>query len=126
MFHYALGDLVPLNWLLNLRITKVLCTKLLAKVSLSFNNSFGLKSLINRFYRRDLPYYGTTYWGGHITNAQLEYSINDVIYLHLIYVQLIRIAWLEKRTATFYVATEAVCLLAMLESDHWDYTKLMS
>ena len=66
-------------------------------------------------------------FGGELTDAQLKYCANDVIYLHKIHVELIKILEREKRINLYndclkFIKTRVDLDLASFKDDIWAHS----
>ena len=88
IFHYARMDLLFLRKYLNVRVENVLDTKIASKLCRTYTQNHGLKDLVLEFCGKKLDKrLGSSDWNkklDELTDAQLQYCSNDVIYLHKI------------------------------------------
>ena len=85
IFHFARFDLAILQKTFNIEIHNIYCTKIASKIARTYTDAHGLKALIKEFFNIDISKKEqSSYWGGHITDEQLKYASNDVLFLHRI------------------------------------------
>lgn len=85
IFHFARFDLAILQKTFNIEINNVYCTKIASKIARTYTDAHGLKVLIKEFFNIDISKREqSSYWGGDITDEQLKYASNDVLFLHKI------------------------------------------
>ena len=71
---------------LDIDVQNISCTKIMSKIARSYSDKHGLKDLIKEFIGIDVSkQLQTSDFGGDLSEKQLEYCANDVIYLHKIY-----------------------------------------
>mgnify|MGYP003330056122 CR=1 FL=1 len=76
----------------------ILDTKIASKLARSYSDNHSLKHLIKEFINIDISkQFQNSDFGGKLTNAQLKYCANDVIYLHEIHKKLNEILERENR-----------------------------
>ena len=98
LFHYARSDLAHIKYYLKTDVKNVECTKLQSKLARTFSDSHSLKTLIKEFANVDVSkQFQTSDFGGELTQGQLKYCSNDVIYLHKIHNELNKILERECR-----------------------------
>lgn len=86
IFHYARFDMAILQKTFNIKINNIYCTKIASKIARTYTDAHGLKVLIKEFFNIEISKKEqSSYWGGNeITDEQLKYASNDVIFLHKI------------------------------------------
>ena len=98
IFHYARSDLAHIKYYLKTDVNNVECTKIQSKIARTFSDNHSLKSLIKEFINVDISkQFQTTDFGGELSQGQLKYCDNDVIYLHIINEELNKILLRENR-----------------------------
>ena len=69
-------------------MNNIFCTKISSKIVRTYTDAHGLKSLVQEFCNKNLDKrQGSSDWNRNISelsDKQLEYAANDVIYLHKI------------------------------------------
>ena len=86
IFHYARADLAFIYRYLEVEIKNVECTKIMSKICRSYTDKHGLKDLIKEFIGIDISKsLQSSDFGGKLSDKQLQYCANDVVYLHKIF-----------------------------------------
>ena len=112
---------------LNVKVENVNCTKLMSKIARSYSDKHGLKDLIKEFTGNDVSKnLQSSDFGGDLSEKQLQYCANDVIYLHQIYNGLQKILLREKRDSLYkdaikFIHTRVNLDLASFTSDIWSH-----
>ena len=82
IFHFALMDCAFLDRYMSISIENVFCTKIASKLARTYSNSHSLGSLLEELLGLEKEKkMQTSYWGGDITQEQMQYAANDVKYL---------------------------------------------
>ena len=98
LFHYARSDLTHIRYYLKTDVNNIECSKIKSKLARTFSDSHSLKILIKEFANVDVSkQFQTSDFGGELSQGQLRYCANDVIYLHKIHSELDKILEREKR-----------------------------
>ena len=98
IFHFARSDLMFIKKYLEIEVENVDCSKIASKIARTFSDKHGLKDLIKEFIGVDVSkQLQTSDFGGLLTEKQLKYCANDVIYLHKIFEGLEKILIREDR-----------------------------
>ena len=98
LFHYARSDLAHIKYYLKTDVNNIECSKIKSKLARTFSDSHSLKTLIKEFANVDVSkQFQTSDFGGELSQGQLKYCANDVIYLHKIHSELDKILEREKR-----------------------------
>ncbi|MDR1495172.1 MAG: ribonuclease H-like domain-containing protein [Rickettsiales bacterium] len=86
IFHYARFDMAIIQKTFGLRLENVYCTKIASKIARTYSEVHGLKALIREFFNIEISKKEQgSYWGGdEISEDQLRYAANDVLFLHRI------------------------------------------
>ena len=93
----------------------------------TFSDSHSLKTLIKEFANVDVSkHFQTSDFGGELTPGQLKYCSNDVIYLHKIHDELIKILERENRIELYknclkFLKTRVDLDLALFRDDIWSH-----
>ena len=86
--HYLRYDVSGLEYFLKCNVKNIFDTKIASKLCRTYTDSHGLKDLVMEFCNKKLDKrLGSSDWNKNLeqlTNAQLQYCSNDVIYLHKI------------------------------------------
>ena len=125
IFHYARSDLAHIKYYLKTEVTNVECTKIQSKIARTFSDNHSLKTLIKEFINIDISkQFQTTDFGGELSQGQLKYCANDVIYLHKINEELNKILVRENRIDLYqeclkFLKTRVELDLALFKDDIW-------
>ena len=102
LFHFARADLLFIKKYLNVDIKNINCTKIMSKIARSYSDKHGLKDLIKEFIGIDISkQLQTSDFGGDLSDKQIKYCAQDVVYLHKIYDSLKKI--LERETRFCFI-----------------------
>ena len=103
--HFLRFDKSALEYFLKCKLKNIFCTKICSKIIRTYDSNHGLKDLVREFCNKSLDKrYGSSDWNKDIeelSDKQLEYAANDVIYLHKIKSQLEKMLIREKRMDLF-------------------------
>ena len=125
IFHYGRADMSHIKYYLKTDTNNILDTKIASKLARSYSDSHSLKTLIKEFANVDVSkQFQNSDFGGELTPAQLKYCANDVIYLHKIHDELIKILDRENRTELYkdclrFLKTRVDLDLALFKDDIW-------
>ena len=125
IFHFSRADLAHIKYYLKIDTKNILDTKIASKLARSYSDSHSLKTLIKEFVNIDISkQFQNSDFGGELTPAQLKYCANDVIYLHRIHDELLKILDREKRTELYkeclkFLKTRVDLDLALFRDDIW-------
>tara|TARA_A100001011_G_scaffold207573_1_gene215766 strand:+ start:1920 stop:2531 length:612 start_codon:yes stop_codon:yes gene_type:complete len=127
LFHFARADLLFIKKYLGVNIKNVNCTKIMSKIARSYTDKHGLKDLIKEFVGIDISkQLQTSDFGGELTDKQLKYCAQDVIYLHKIYESLEKILQRENRIILYkdtikFIYTRVELDFASFKEDIWSH-----
>ena len=127
IFHYGRADLAHIKFYLKTDTNNILDTKIASRLARSYSDNHSLKTLIKEFINLDInKQFQNSDFGGELTQAQLKYCANDVIYLHQIHDELIKILIREKRFNLYkdclkFLKTRVELDLAMFKDDIWSH-----
>ena len=127
IFHYARSDLAHIKYYLKTDVNNVECTKIQSKIARTFSDNHSLKTLIKEFINIDISkQFQTTDFGGELSQGQLKYCANDVIYLHKIHDELNKILKRENRVELYndclkFLKTRIDLDLALFKDDIWSH-----
>ena len=103
--HFLRFDKSALEFFLKCKIKNIFDTKIASKIVRTYTDAHGLKNLVQEFCNKSIDKrQGSSDWNKDIdqlTDKQLEYSANDVIYLHKIKLELESMLIREKRFDLF-------------------------
>ena len=127
IFHFARSDLLFIKKYLEIEVENVDCSKIASKLARTFSDKHGLKDLIKEFIGIDVSkQLQTSDFGGDLTEKQLKYCANDVLYLHKINDALTKILKREKRYHLYedclkFINTRVNLDLASFSDDIWSH-----
>ena len=103
--HFLRFDKSALEYFLKCKIKNIFDTKIASKIVRTYTDAHGLKNLTQEFCNKSLDKrQGSSDWNKDIndlSDKQLEYAANDVIYLHKIKLELEKMLIIEKRMEVF-------------------------
>ena len=103
--HFLRFDKNSLEFFLKCKIKNIFDTKIASKIVRTYTDAHGLKNLVQEFCYKSLDKrQGSSDWNKDIdelSNKQLEYAANDVIYLHKIKKELENMLIRENRIEIF-------------------------
>ena len=101
IFHFARFDKSALEFFLKCKIKNIFDTKIASKVVRTYTDQHGLKNLVYEFCNKTLDKRsGSSDWNkdiNELSDRQLEYAANDVIFLHKIKSELEKMLRRENR-----------------------------
>jgi ribonuclease D len=127
IFHYGRADIAHIKYYLKTETNNILDTKIASKLARSYSDSHSLKTLIKEFINVDISkQFQSSDFGGELTPAQLKYCANDVVYLHKIHEELIKILEREKRINLYnnclkFLKIRVELDLASFKEDIWSH-----
>jgi ribonuclease D len=100
IFHFARFDLAAIKFYLGIEIKNIYCTKIASKLTRTYTDSHGLRSLCEELLKIEISKkQQSSDWGNQeISAEQIKYAANDVLYLHRIKQRLDLMLEREKRT----------------------------
>ena len=110
-----------------LNIENINCTKIMSKIARSYTDKHGLKDLIKEFIGIDISkQLQSSDFGGELTEKQLKYCAQDVLYLHKIYEFLHKILVRENRINLYnetvkFINTRVELDYASFKEDIWSH-----
>ena len=103
--HFLRFDKNSLEFFLKCKIKNIFDTKIASKIVRTYTDAHGLKNLVQEFCNKSLDKrQGSSDWNkdiNELTDKQLEYAANDVVYLHKIKNELEKMLIREKRMDIF-------------------------
>ena len=127
LFHFARADLLFIKKYLGIDVKNVNCTKIMSKIARGYSDKHGLKDLIKEFIGIDVSkQLQTSDFGGELTDKQLKYCAQDVVYLHKIYECLEKILIRENRIDLYketikFINTRVKLDFASFKEDIWSH-----
>ena len=108
--HFLRFDKNALEYFLKCKLKNIFDTKIASKIVRTYTDAHGLKNLVQEFCNKSIDKrQGSSDWNKDIdelTDKQLEYAANDVIYLHRIKKDLEKMLIREKRIDVFQKCLE--------------------
>tara|TARA_B100000886_G_scaffold295436_1_gene222270 strand:+ start:308 stop:931 length:624 start_codon:yes stop_codon:yes gene_type:complete len=103
--HFLRFDKNALEYFLKCKVKTIFDTKIASKIVRTYTDAHGLKNLVQEFCNKSIDKrQGSSDWNKDIeklSDKQLEYAANDVIYLHKIKTELESMLIREKRMEIF-------------------------
>ena len=127
IFHYGRADIAHIKYYLKTETNNIFDTKVASKLARSYSDNHSLKTLIKEFINIDISkQFQNSDFGGKLSDAQLKYCANDVIYLHKIHNELIKILERENRVDLYkqclkFLKTRVELDLALFKEDIWSH-----
>ena len=127
IFHFGRADLAHIKHYLKTDTNNILDTKIASKLARSYSDNHSLKTLIKEFVNIDINKQSqSSDFGGNLTQAQLKYCANDVIFLHKIHEELNKILIRENRINLYndclkFLKTRVELDLAQFKDDIWSH-----
>ena len=127
IFHFARADLAFINFYFKAKAKNVDCTKIKSKLSRTYSDKHGLKDLIKEFVGIDISKQKqSSDFGGELSESQIKYCANDVVYLHKIHYELNKILERENRIKLYqdclkFLKTRVDLDLALFKDDIWSH-----
>ena len=127
IFHYGRADIAHIKYYLKTETNNILDTKIASKLARSYSDNHSLKTLIKEFINIDISkQFQSSDFGGNLTPSQLKYCANDVVYLHEIHNNLLKILDRENRVELYenclkFLKTRVELDLALFKEDIWSH-----
>ena len=103
--HFLRFDKSALEFFLKCKMKNIFDTKIASKIVRTYTDGHGLKNLVQEFCNKSLDKrQGSSDWNkdiNELSEKQLEYAANDVVYLHKIKAELEKMLIREKRIGIF-------------------------
>ncbi len=103
--HFLRFDKNALEFFLKCKIKNIFDTKIASRIVRTYTDAHGLKNLVQEFCNKSLDKrQGSSDWNkdiNELSQKQLEYAANDVVYLHKIKSELEKMLLREKRMEVF-------------------------
>lgn len=122
VFHFARFDMLAIYKYLGVLMKNVVCTRVLSKITRTFTEKHSLKELCKEKLDVDLnKSKQTSNWGAKdLTQAQIEYAANDVIYLKTLFDILKRDCIRESRYHIAEGVFESLPYVCIIENGQFD------
>ena len=128
IFHYARFDMAVLKENLNINVRNVFCTKIASKLTRTYSSKHGLKDLVKEILNIELDKTEqTSDWSQKkLTKQQIQYAMNDVIYLSDLKNNLEAKLLEAKRLKTFKSIMNFLDTRAELDLMGWENTDIFA
>ena len=128
IFHYARFDMAVLKENLNINVRNVFCTKIASKLTRTYSSKHGLKDLVKEILNVELDKTEqTSDWSQKkLTKQQIQYAMNDVIYLNDLKKNLEAKLLEAKRLKTFKSIMNFLDTRVELDLMGWDNTDIFA
>ena len=127
IFHFGRADMAHIKYYLKTETNNILDTKIASKLARSYSDNHSLKTLIKEFINIDISkQFQSSDFGGQLSDKQLSYCANDVVYLHKIHNELNEILKREERVELYknclnFLKTRVELDLALFKDDIWSH-----
>jgi len=127
IFHFGRADMAHIKYYLKTDTNNILDTKIASKLARSYSDNHSLKTLIKEFINLDISkQFQNSDFGGDLSQSQLKYCANDVLYLHKIHSELNKILERENRVGLYkdclkFLKTRVDLDLALFKDDIWSH-----
>ena len=128
IFHYARFDMAVLKENLNINVKNVFCTKIASKLTRTYSSKHGLKDLVKEILNVELDKTEqTSDWSQKkLTKQQIQYAMNDVIYLSDLKKNLEAKLLESKRLKTYKSIMNFLDTRVELDLKGWENTDIFS
>jgi len=128
LFHFARFDIAALRVAFGVTARPVWCTKIASKLVRTFTDRHGLKVLLSELLDVDVSkQQQTSDWGAEtLTQAQLAYAADDVLYLHALREELLQRLAREGRTRLAQACFDFLPTRAELDVAGWPDTDIFA
>ena len=103
--HFLRFDKSALEFFLKCKMKSIFCSKIASRLARTYSSEHGLKNLVQEFCGKKIDKkYGSSDWNkdlDELSDNQLQYAANDVIYLHKIKQELSKMLLRENRMDLF-------------------------
>ena len=122
IFHYARFDIGVLHESLHFMTRNIYCTKIASKLGRTYSQSHGLKNLVKEVLTIDISKeQQSSDWGAQVLSEdQINYAKQDVLYLHKIKEQLDKILIREDRYDIFKKTCSFLPIRCQLDNMGWE------
>lgn len=128
IFHYARFDLASINHYMNVQMNNIFCTKIASKIVRTYTDFHGLKELCRDLLGIQISKeQQSSDWGNsNLTQKQKEYAAKDVIYLHALRDQLIKMLIREERLEIASQCLQFINTRVQLDLKGWSEVDIFS
>lgn len=127
IFHFARFDMYIMYKYLGVLVENVVCTRMMSKIARTYSDKHSLKELCRELLKKDLNKgEQSSDWGREkLTESQISYAGNDVIYLPKIYESLKIMCVRENRMEVVEKMFAILPNLVFTEANHFDILELI-
>lgn len=124
LFHFARFDVAIIKKYLGVNCDPIYCTRSASKLVRTYTDRHGLRDCCRELLGTDLnKQQQSSYWGAEeLSEAQMEYAANDVLYLHALKEEFDNRLAREGRTELAARTFEAIKVVADLDLEGWPDT----
>ena len=128
LFHYARFDVGALHWNLGFMAQPIFCTKIASKLVRTYTDKHGLGDLCRELLEINLDKsMQSSDWGAEkLTEAQLQYAAQDVLYLHQLREKLSQMLQRENRMQLAEASFAFVPIRAALDQAGYENLDIFS
>ena len=128
IFHYARFDMAVLKENLNISVKNVFCTKIASKLTRTYSSKHGLKDLVKELLDIELDKNEqTSDWSRKkLSKLQVQYAINDILYLQDLKINLENKLEDLKRIKTFNSIMKFLETRVELDLMGWENTDIFA
>ena len=121
IFHYARFDVAVIYKHLGVMTENIYCTKIASRLARTYTEKHGLKDLCKELLDLQISKeQQQTYWGGEaLSDKQIQYAANDVLYLHKLREKLNAILIRENRLDLAKECFEFIKVRVKLDLSGW-------
>jgi ribonuclease D len=124
IFHVAITDVAVMKKWLEVRVAPVFCTKIASRLCRTYTDRHSMKSLLEEVVGIKVakpPMMQTSDWGApELTQEQIDYAADDVLYLHPLREKLMALIEREGRTHLAEACFNFLPYRAELDLYGWD------
>ena len=122
IFHFGRADMAHIKHYLKTDTNNILDTKIASKLGRTYSQSHGLKNLVKEILTIDISKeQQSSYWGAQVLSEdQINYAKQDVLYLHKIKEQLDKILIREDRYDIFKKTCSFLPTRCQLDNMGWE------
>ena len=122
IFHYARFDMAVLKENLKINVKNIFCTKVASKLTRTYSSKHGLKDLVHELLdvQLDKTEQSSDWSRKKLTKKQIEYAMNDVLYLSEIKNSLYDKLYNQKRLKLFKSIMKFMEIRVDLDLQGWE------
>ena len=128
IFHYSRFDMAVLKENLNISVKNIFCTKVASKLTRTYSSKHGLKDLVYETLniQLDKTEQSSDWSKKRLTKKQIDYAMNDVLYLSEIKNSLNEKLISQKRLKLFNSIMKFMEIRVQLDLQGWEETDIFS